>query len=46
MFFALMLPIGLGALGLLVFTASVGWLREMLRSSADPREPLARGARR
>lgn len=29
MFFALVLPIGLGAVGLLVFTARVGWLREI-----------------
>jgi len=29
MFFALVLPIGLGAVGLLVFTVRVGWLREI-----------------
>ena len=29
MFFALVLPIGLGAIGLLVFTARVGWLRDI-----------------
>ena len=29
MFFVLVLPIGLGAVGLLVFTVRVGWLREI-----------------
>ncbi len=29
MFFALVLPIGLGAIGLLVFAARVGWLRDI-----------------
>ena len=33
MFFALVLPIGLGAIGLLAFSARVGWLRDLFGPS-------------